>query len=886
MLKPRAVHGTHKRLCSLRTAEVGPEVTHSFALPERCGEHLSGPPSSWGQGSLHETEPAAPSQASASRECCSTTEPRRRQRKPGSESRRQASHLRRRGGGGGPGRATPGRGRAAEGKGGTTSAPLLPPAPVCQARRRAQRAAALLQNSLLLTSEKPLPFPTPHSGHTCLCRSPGSLRRPTRPRRTTRFPPSPALLRRSSKAMSAEDYVSVNVEDDDEAVMIDHGENGLSAQSCVSMGQNSEVNSVHHVAQLAYGSEGLSVLAEQVASQVSHSASMQRGSAHSPEKMDFAFSHNKRKRLAPTLVGQNVMRTREGEYEDSEGVIYEYEPDYECVTSYAEASYTGDQQKTLMEVLSYCQAMYDAIQKLDKKFDLLHRKVSEMQHTRLKPLLLKPKPVGFTYRSSCHLPQGKIRLQRSMEKESSLHLPSPGQGRHSPVIRVALQNGHVQVNSTIKHVQQSLQLESQQPVHRQSPPLPTIVSTHSLHSSYTSNNGMPDLSPQSNLVAGVVESTVNIASSPVASSSMPAPSETSMGNNAVVMNYRNASGSVNISNELPSSSVSINPSFEFVGDPVRNVKVLGNYLMKARQKTKPKYAARYLVRVLFPKETLLCSIMGVSARGRRTLDPNKIAAIREFLATNFPNYDLSEHGKDWKTCITNVNAMIRCLRSETKINPETAEGKEIAAVAPDTSHCVDLNYNEDSEGNSQNSQKMTSSITDTLQNSGLDKLPDAFHTPSVKKPQSLEPMELLGSPWRNVQLPFSVIYVAKGKSRPELSARYLIRHMFTEDVLVKSNVYGNLERGMNPLDCNRINALRDFLQENYPSFDLKETGYDWKACVAAINSTIRSLRHDHKKATIGIRRKVSAVPPLSAKSPPRSPTSVKPFESDTINLTD
>ncbi|NXN35477.1 BEND2 protein, partial [Rhinoptilus africanus] len=447
--------------------------------------------------------------------------------------------------------------------------------------------------------------------------------------------------------------------------------------------------------------------------------------------------------------------------------------------SYTEASYTGDQQKTLMEVLSYCQAMYDAIQKLDKKFDLLHRKVSEMQHTRLKPLLLKP-----------------------------------------VIIRVALQNGHVQVNSTIKHVQQSLQLESQQPVHRQSPPLPTIVSTHSLHSSYTANNGMPDLSPQSNLVSGVVESTVSIASSPVASSSIPAPSET-----------------------------------KFVGDPVRNVKVLGNYLMKARQKTKPKYAARYLVRVLFPKETLLCSIMGVSARGRRTLDPNKIAAIREFLATNFPNYDLSEHGKDWKTCITNVNAMIRCLRSETKINPVTYPADcstssiwGILEVYPFlllclfpllyTSHCVDLNYNEDSEGSSQNSQKMTSSITDTLQNSGLDKFPEAF--------------QLLGSPWRNVQLPFSVIYVAKGKSRPELSARYLIRHMFTEDVLVKSNVYGNLERGMSPLDCNRINALRDFLQENYPSFDLKETGYDWKACVAAINSTIRSLRHDHKKATVGI----------------------------------
>ncbi|NWH70657.1 BEND2 protein, partial [Piaya cayana] len=421
-----------------------------------------------------------------------------------------------------------------------------------------------------------------------------------------------------------------------------------------------------------------------------------------------------------------------------------------------------------------CQAMYDAIQKLDRKFDLLHRKVSEMQHTRVKPLLLKP-----------------------------------------VIIRVALQNGHIQVNSTIKHVPQSLQLESQPPIHRQSPPLPTIVSTHSLHSSYTAANKMPDLSPQSNLAASVVESTVNVASSTVASSSMPAPSET-----------------------------------KFVGDPVRNVKVPGNYLMKARQKTKPKYAARYLVRVLFPKETLLCSIMGVSARGRRTLDPNKIAAIREFLATNFPSYDLNEHGKDWKTCITNVNAMIRCLRSETKIKP--VKGKEKVADAPDTSHYVDLSYNEDNEGSFQNSQKMTNSTTDKPQNSELDNFPEAFHTPPVRKTHSLEPMELLGSPWRNVQLPFSVIYVAKGKSRPELSARYLIRHLFTEDVLVKSNVYGSLERGMSPLDCNRINALRDFLQENYPSYDLKETGYDWKACVAAINSTIRSLRHDHKKAKVGI----------------------------------
>ncbi|NWY25043.1 BEND2 protein, partial [Pheucticus melanocephalus] len=502
------------------------------------------------------------------------------------------------------------------------------------------------------------------------------------------------------------------------------------------------------------------------------------------------------------------MRTREEEYEDSDSVIYEYEPDYECVSEFSfesvlsEASYTGYQQNPLMEVLSYCQAMYDAIQKLDKKFDLLHRKVSEMQHTRIKPFLLKPVSI-----------------------------------KDLRFVRVALPNGHVQVNSKVKHAPQSFQLESQQPVGRQSPPLPTIVSTHSLHSSYTATNGMPDLSPQSNLAPSIVESTVNIASSPVASPSMPAPPEPSQENNA------------------------------FVGDPARNVKVLGNHLVKARQKTKPKYAARHLVRILFPKKTLLCSVMGASARGRRTLDPNKIAAIREFLATNFPTYDLSEHGKDWKTCITNVNSMIRSLRCETKAKITyltcswyrccignslgSVSGKEEVSDAPDTSHCVDLNDNEDREDNSQNSQKMTGSTIDMLQNSELDKFPEAFHTSSVRKQQSLEPMEPLGSPWRNVQLPFSVIYVAKGKTRPELSARFLIRHMFPEEVLVKSNVYGSLDRGMSPLDSNKINALRDFLQENFPSFDLNESGFDWKACVAAINSTIRSLRHELKKATTG-----------------------------------
>lgn len=71
---------------------------------------------------------------------------------------------------------------------------------------------------------------------------------------------------------------------------------------------------------------------------------------------------------------------------------------------------------------------------------------------------------------------------------------------------------------------------------------------------------------------------------------------------------------------------------------------------------------------------------------------------------------------------------------------QKTEGKEKVSDAPDTSHCVDLNDNEDSGDNSQNSQKMTGSTIDMLQNSELDKFPEAFHTSSVRKQQSLEPM--------------------------------------------------------------------------------------------------------------------------------------------------
>lgn len=186
---------------------------------------------------------------------------------------------------------------------------------------------------------------------------------------------------------------------------------------------------------------------------------------------------------------------------------------------------------------------------------------------------------------------------------------------------------------------------------------------------------------------------------------------------------------------------------------------------------------------------------------------------------------------------------------------------QAVSQAPEDSICLDSDdaVEEDHEPvvteNNQKIAENTSFLQANLLNKQKDNRfpgPPGIGTPI--KHHSSDPIECFGEPWRNVQLPFSVIYIGKGKPRPELSARYLIRHLFPEDVLVKSNVYGNLERGVLPLDSNRIGALRDFLQMNYPSFDLKDCGHDWKACVAAINSTIRSLRHDQKKATFHTRK--------------------------------
>ncbi|XP_068121480.1 BEN domain-containing protein 2 [Hyperolius riggenbachi] len=576
------------------------------------------------------------------------------------------------------------------------------------------------------------------------------------------------------------------------------------------------------------------------------------------EELGYGFPH-KRRRVA-SMISDNTVEIQEQGYEGITNTEYPYDAEYDCASVMSDASYSGDHQPSLIDVLHYCQAMYDIVQKMDKKMDLLQRKVSELHHAQMKTHL-KPRMFSLSPRGLHHIPQSKMRLQNLNQSLPTSNITKTPSGTTSKTVHVDEGNTNLQGAQAFKPVASVSVSREPQQAKRSSPPLPTIVSTHSLHPVITVTDNDVKIEP-------LPESTCaspSISASPLATSSVCPKStrEIIKEFDPVLVPHLNVQKKVITSEELPSSSVQPVPVYEFLGNPSRHIKVPGSLLAKARQKTQPKYAARYLVRALFPKGTLLSSAAGDKFQGLMALEGNKISAIREFLASVFPECDLGEYGKDWKTCTTNVNAMIRCLHLETKKNAATIFSNQTAPRAPEDSICLDSDdaAEEDNEAEVPQDQKAAQSTSSlhthflSKQNNNLQAGPPSIGT--AVKHHSSDPIECFGEPWRNVQLPFSVIYIGKGKPRPELSARYLIRHLFPEDILVKSNVYGNLERGVLPLDSNRIGALRDFLQMNYPMFDLKECGHDWKACVAAINSTIRSLRHDQKKATLHTRKNTS-----------------------------
>uniref|UniRef100_A0A8C5LRK2 BEN domain-containing protein n=1 Tax=Leptobrachium leishanense TaxID=445787 RepID=A0A8C5LRK2_9ANUR len=471
------------------------------------------------------------------------------------------------------------------------------------------------------------------------------------------------------------------------------------------------------------------------------------------EEMGYSFSH-KRKRSSSVLT--NPIGIRSQEYDNSANAMYDYDAEYDAGSVISDVSYGGDQQRVLTEVLNYCQAMYDIVQKLDKKMDFLQRKVSDLHHVRS-----RPRPPVFPHRSPHHLGQGRIRLHRLNQRVLSAQMQSPPQRPQQPPLRMKLER-NVCLQPTSLIIPATPLSHPVEPQASLSPPLPTIISTHSLQPSLSVSDmqhklpeNVVEILPESSCISASVSAQL---APPLIRQSTPEASfkEEDLPSISCV----SSPGSIIFCEELATSSVPSDPEYDFLGDPFRNIKIPVSFLMKARQKTKPKNAARYLFRVVFNKETLIDCSMESNTQALNSLDDNKVSAIREFLGTTFRDCDLREFGKDWKACVTHITSMIRTLQAEAKAVTVNGYPNQTTSQKAEESICVDSDGNEDERfsasvvipqetANPATSQPNVIATTIVIQQGNNNQhLEPILPGLSTKQPP-LDPLEYFGDPSRN-----------------------------------------------------------------------------------------------------------------------------------------
>ncbi|XP_059943034.1 sex comb on midleg-like protein 1 [Mesoplodon densirostris] len=108
----------------------------------------------------------------------------------------------------------------------------------------------------------------------------------------------------------------------------------------------------------------------------------------------------------------DVIRTRISTYDDDDIDLYAYEPHTAYVNN----------------------VIYDAVQNLDKKFDVIHGKVKKLYRFHMKSWWQNRKLFGYAYKNYSYLLSKKIKYQKMRKKESLS--PSSYPQRHSPTIPV------------------------------------------------------------------------------------------------------------------------------------------------------------------------------------------------------------------------------------------------------------------------------------------------------------------------------------------------------------------------------------------------------------------------------------------------------------------
>ncbi|XP_042606143.1 BEN domain-containing protein 2 isoform X1 [Cyprinus carpio] len=454
--------------------------------------------------------------------------------------------------------------------------------------------------------------------------------------------------------------------------------------------------------------------------------------------------------------------------------------------------YGADLQRTLGEILAYCQVTYGAILKLDEKFEMLQAKVASIQSSHQNPAVHSQRMyLSSSYRDSCQaesetLIGSEASMPHLVHISSTSPLPSvdsrkpptlsPGPEVPSPPRLVIQSQSHTSVKTT--------------------------APTHATQASFSRNK------------MSLMQHLERVKRPAETSSEISDPASTA---------------------ELTNTGC--------LGSSDRKVLVSNCILQRAGKMARPSAAVRYLSRNIFTAEELSqSSTTGNTKRRLKRLDPNKISAIREWAVKRYPKFDLREKGKDWKMCLSVINSTARYYRFMDKTRKlkvkERANLEKWTESAPSAVTCaaaaeIDVELS-DSDTEQKQQETLMSHITE-------DHMTTDWESTNV----------YLGPPHRDVKVPEFALSAAHLRTRPELIARYLIKFIFPEDVLVRSNVYGGMRRGIQALDHNKISALREHLLERFPWMRLEEDGSDWKVCVGAINSTIRKFRYERK---MGIKR--------------------------------
>ncbi|XP_056589864.1 BEN domain-containing protein 2 isoform X2 [Triplophysa dalaica] len=280
-----------------------------------------------------------------------------------------------------------------------------------------------------------------------------------------------------------------------------------------------------------------------------------------------------------------------------------------------------------------------------------------------------------------------------------------------------------------------------------------------------------------------------------------------------------------------------------VGKSERKVFLPYSVLHKAGKMARPSAAVRYLLRNMFTTEELSQSSTSRNpTRHLKRLDPNKISAIREWAGKRYPKFDFREKGKEWKICLSVINSMARYFRFVGKTQKQKLNATKMVPskedVTPAGTAEIDVEL----------SDSDTEQKPQEMQRRKINSMSHCDRPADMNYNRAEYDLVYIGSSHREVKVPESALTAAHMRKRPEHIARYLIKFIFPEDVLVHSNVYG-ARTGMDPLDHNKISALREHLLEHFPWMKLEEDGCDWKVCVGAMNSTIRKCRLERKMGT-------------------------------------